>query len=80
MKKYLSRINKIKKQLDFIQKENFKPALDGTNYKVFLSQNYVIRFRDDNQQLLSREVDFLKQINHPLVQSVLWASKIDVIR
>ena len=77
MKKYLSRINKIKKQLDFIQKENFKPALDGTNYKVFLSQNYVIRFRDDNQQLLSREVDFLKQINHPLVPSVLWASKID---
>ena len=77
MKKYLSRIKKIKEQRSFLQKENFKPALDGTNYKVFLSQNYVIRFRDDNQQLLSREADFLKQINHPLVPSVLWISKID---
>ena len=77
MRKYLSRIKKIKKQLYFLQKEDFKPALDGTNYKVFLSQNYVIRFRDDNPHLLIREAMFLKQANYSLIPKVLWVGRID---
>ena len=76
MQNYSSRIDKIKKN-SVIQKENFTPASDGTHYKVFLSNKYAIRFRDDNPRILSREANFLKQINHPLVPKVLWMGKID---
>ncbi len=77
MQNYSSRIDKIKKEFPVIQKENFTPASDGTHYKVFLSNKYAIRFRDDNPRILSREANFLKQINHPLVPKVLWMGKID---
>lgn len=77
MKKHLLQINKIKKQLDFIQKENFKPALDGTHHKVFLSEKFVVRFRDDNPKLLLREADFLKQLKHTLIPKILWTGEIN---
>ena len=75
MKNYLLQIKKIKKQLDIPKEECFKPASSGTNYKVFLSDNYVIRFRDDNPKLLLQETNFLKQLNHKLIPKVLWFGK-----
>lgn len=77
MKNYLLRIKKIKKKFTIPIEENFTVAPSGTNYKVFLSDNYVIRFRDDNPKLLLREVNFLKQLNHQLIPKVLWSGKID---
>ena len=77
MKNYLSRIKRIKKQFTLLEKEHFAAASSGTNYKVFLSNSYVIRFRDDNPKLLLREVAFLKQLNHALIPKVLWFGKID---
>ncbi|MDP3729560.1 MAG: aminoglycoside phosphotransferase family protein [bacterium] len=76
MKNYLSRIKKIKKELTILQGENFETAPSGTHYKVFLSNGYVVRFRDDNPKLLLREANFLKQISHPLIPKVLWIGKI----
>ncbi|MCD4705748.1 aminoglycoside phosphotransferase family protein [bacterium] len=77
MQNYLLRIKKIKKQLVISNKERFVAAPDGTNYKVFLSDSYVIRFRDDNSKLLLREVDFLKQHNFTLIPKILWFGEID---
>jgi len=77
MKNYLLRIKKIKKQFTIPVGENFTVAPSGTNYKVFLSDNYVIRFRDDNPKLLLREANFLKRLNHQLIPKVLWYGKID---
>ncbi len=77
MQNYLLRIEKIKKVLTILQGENFEAALDGTHYKVFLSNKYVVRFRDDNPKLLLREANFLKQLNYSLIPKVLWVGEID---
>lgn len=77
MENYLLRIKKIKKQFAIPVGENFMVAPSGTNYKVFLSDNYVFRFRDDNPKLLLREAYFLKRLNHQLIPKVLWHGKID---
>lgn len=77
MKNYLSLIDEIKKNSPALLEENFEAASDGTHYKVFLSEKYVIRFRDDNPQLLIREADFLKQLKHPIVPMVIWHGEID---
>ncbi|MEW6408387.1 MAG: phosphotransferase [Patescibacteria group bacterium] len=77
MKDYFLRIKKIKKKFSIPIKENFMVAPSGTNYKAFLSDNYVIRFRDDNPKLLLREAIFLKRLNHQLIPKVLWHGKID---
>ena len=77
MENYLLRIKKIKKKFTIPVEENFTVAPSGTNYKVFLSDNYVIRFRDDNPKLLLREANFLKRLNHQLIPKVLWHGKID---
>ena len=72
MKNYLSRIETIKRDLIFLHKEDFETATNGTHHKVFLSNNYVIRFRDDDPKLLSREANFIKKLKHPLIPRVLW--------
>ncbi len=77
MKKYLSRIEKIKKEIVILEKENFETAPSGTHYKVFLSNGYIIRFRDDNPKLLLREATFLKQLNHPLIPKIIWVGRIN---
>lgn len=77
MKNYLLRIKKIKNKFTILKKESFIPASNGTNYKVFISNNYVIRFRDDNTNLLLREVKFLKQLDHVLIPKILWFGEID---
>lgn len=77
MKNYLLRIKKIKRQFTISEEERFIAASSGTNYKVFLSNSYVIRFRDDNPKLLLREANFLKQFNHALIPKILWFGKIN---
>lgn len=77
MKNYLSRIKKIKKQFAISGEECFVAAPNGTNYKVFLSNDCVIRFRDDNPELLLREANFLKQLNHALIPKILWFGEIE---
>ena len=77
MQNYLSQIVKIKKEFIILQKESFEAAPSGTHHKVFLSDGYVVRFRNDNPKLLLRETNFLKQLNHPLIPKVLWAGKIN---
>ncbi len=77
MKNYLLRIKQIKEQLNLPKEEYFTVAPSGTNYKVFISDNYVIRFRDDNQGLLLREVAHIKQLDHLLIPKVLWSGEVD---
>lgn len=77
MPNYLMRINKIKREFTILQKEDFEATLDETHHKVFLSNGYAIRFRDDNPELLLRETNFLKQLNHPLIPKALWAGKVN---
>ena len=77
MQKYLLKIDKIKKKFPVAQNENFKPAQNGTHHKVFISDNYVIRFRDDNPDLLRRETKLLKELRHPLIPRILWSGKIN---
>lgn len=76
MKNYLARIKELKEKFPLIEREKFYGALSGTHYKVFLSDNYVVRFRDDKPQLLSRETNFLRKLNNPLIPKVLWKGKI----
>lgn len=76
MQNYLLRIEKIKKKFTLLQKESFKIALNGTHHRVFLSNRYVIRFRDDNSELLLRESNFLKKMNYPLIPKIFWTGKI----
>lgn len=76
MKDYFLRIKKIKEQLNLPKEERFVVAPSGTNYKVFISDNYVIRFRDDNSELLLREVNQIKQLDHPLIPKILWSDKV----
>lgn len=74
---YSSKINYIKNELgDIIKGEVFESAKSGTRHKVFLSKHYVIRFRENNPNLLTRESDFLRSQNHPLIPKVLWKGQI----
>lgn len=77
MQNYLSRIKKIKKQLAISEEECFVTVPNGTHHKVFLSNSYVIRFRDDDPKLLLKEANFLKQLNHALIPKILWFGEID---
>lgn len=69
---YLSRIQDIKKEFLPIRNEIFVPVASGTHHKVFGSDKYVIRFRDDNAESLLRETDFLRKIEHQLVPRVAF--------
>jgi len=77
MKNFQFRIEQLKIRLDFLKSETFSPASSGTQYKVFVSKKYVIRFRDDDQGLLERETKFLQQLNHRLIPKIIWAGTTD---
>ena len=77
MDELISRIEQLKNQLDFLKNENFSPAPSGTRYKVFISEKYVVRFRDDNPDLLKREAKFLGKLNHSLIPKIVWEGIID---
>lgn len=77
MDKFQPRIMGLKNRLDFLKDETFYPAPSGTRYKVFISEKYVIRFRDDNSNLLEREAKFLQKLNHKLIPKIIWTGKID---
>lgn len=76
MQNYLPLIDEIKSVFPVLEKEIFNAAPNGTHHKVFLSSEYVIRFRDDNPELLAREVELIKQLSHPLIPKVLWVGKV----
>ncbi|MEI6304635.1 MAG: aminoglycoside phosphotransferase family protein [Candidatus Taylorbacteria bacterium] len=69
---YISRIESIKISYPDLKDENFVPAKSGTHHAVFISKNFVIRFRDDNPSLLQREAKLLETISDTLVPKVLW--------
>ncbi len=77
MQNYLSRVRKVKERFAISEEERFVAAHNGTHHKVFLSNSYVIRFRDDNSKFLLREANFLKQFNHALIPKILWFGEID---
>lgn len=63
MDKYFNRLKKIKTLMTKFNKENFLPVSSGTRFKVFISDNYVVRFRDDEPELLRREANLLQKLN-----------------
>jgi fructosamine-3-kinase len=75
-KKYLDRILVLKKQFDFLAEENFVRAQSGTRFFVLLSENYVLRFRDDDPSLLVREAELLGKLENPLIPEVVWSGKV----
>ncbi|MBI3671219.1 hypothetical protein HY249_00285 [Candidatus Azambacteria bacterium] len=76
MKNHLLFIEKIKK-LAGIKEENFHQATRGTRHNVFISDRYVIRFRDDDNNILLREADLLKTIDNPIIPKVVWTGDVD---
>lgn len=76
MKSYSERIKIIKKELPTLAKESFKPATSGTRYTVFLSKNFVIRFRDKEPNRLERETKLLQSLKHPLIPEIVWQGEI----
>jgi len=73
---YLPKIEKIKNTLQFLQGEDFSVVPGGTHHQVFVSANYVIRFRKDNANSLMREARLLTKLNHPLIPKLLWSGKV----
>lgn len=74
---YLKNIEKLKEKYKFIAAENFKPAETGTIHDVFLSKTYVIRFRQQDKDILKRESELLKGLNHSLIPMVLASGGIE---
>ena len=74
---YQTRIEQIRKQLPDLRYEQFSEALSGTHHKVFLSEHFVIRFRDDNNNLLRREAELLKQLDHHLIPTTVLETEYD---
>ena len=76
MKNYLKRIKIIKKKIPVLAKESFWRARSGTRCAVFLSDDFVIRFRDKEPDRLKREIKLLQSLKHPLIPKIIWQGKI----
>ena len=72
MKDHEAEVNNIKKSFSAIKDEQFIRAASGTHHDVYISKDYVIRFRDDDPQLLEREASLLKSLDHPIIPKVSW--------
>ena len=70
------KIRNLKHRLPELKQEHFKPALNGTHHMVVISENYVVRERKNNSELIRREARFLQQFHHPLIPRVIWVGKI----
>lgn len=77
MEEFQSRIKQLKSCIGILRDETFNHAPSGTRYKVFVSEKYAIRFRDDNHDLLERETKFLEKLDHPFIPKVVWKGTID---
>ncbi len=75
MNEYLQFMEQLKEKLNFLRNEEFAAASSGTHHRVFLSKNYVLRFRDEEGPL-TREADLLKGLRHSLIPEVFWTGKI----
>lgn len=76
MENYLKRIKIIKKEVLALAKESFRSAKSGTRHAVFLSDNFVIRFKDKESDRLKREAELLHLLKHPLIPKTVWGEKI----
>jgi len=76
MENYLKRIKIIKKEVPISTKESFRLATSGTRCTVFLSDNFVVRFRDKEPSRLKREIKLLELLKHPLIPKIVWQGKI----
>lgn len=72
-------INKIQREGLIPLSETFQKADSGTKHTVFLSDHFVIRFREQEKEILARESDFITKINHPLVPRVISSGVSDGI-
>lgn len=77
MSNKLSLINQIKKNHSISTDERFEISDCSTNHLVFLSANYVIRFRDNDPYHLLRETEFLKELDHKLIPKIIWSGKLE---
>ncbi|KKT90088.1 MAG: hypothetical protein UW92_C0044G0002 [Candidatus Jorgensenbacteria bacterium GW2011_GWA2_45_13] len=71
-----AKIRLLKKKLPWLKYEHFKPAFSGTHHNVAISENYVVRERNNEPQLVRREAKFLQQLRHPLVPKIAWVGKV----
>lgn len=60
-----------------LKNQNFVPSEHGTKHDVFISDNFVVRIRNENLGILRRESDFLLTITYPLVPKVLWSGDVE---
>ena len=74
---YLRNIKELQEKYRFIAAESFKSAESGTIHNVFLSKIYVIRFRQQDKDILKRESELLKSLNHLLIPRVLASGTIE---
>ena len=65
----------ILKNNPYLSSEDFSKAKDGTHYCVFLSPKYVVRIREKGQEILHRETDLLKALDHPLIPNIIQSEK-----
>lgn len=70
-------LKKIIAQRDFLQEEHFLPAESGTVHEVYLSTEYVVRIREKQRAILSRESTLLRSLNHPLIPKIICEGAID---
>lgn len=60
------------KKFPFLKKERFVRAQHGTHHAVFLSEQYVIRSRVQDKNIVAREALFLSEVQHALVPKTIW--------
>lgn len=65
-------LKQIQEKVPFLKNETFEITPEGTHHTVFVSENYVIRFRDKNPEILKSEAEFLETISHPLIPQNLY--------
>ena len=64
-------IEDIQKKLPFLRNERFQRDMSGTHHTVFVSKSYVIRWREDNSKILTRETKLLQKVAHPLIPKII---------
>jgi len=76
---YITYIKKVQQKGFLPSGETFRKADSGTKHTVFISDDFVIRLREHDKEILARESDFLTKINHPLIPKVLSSGELDGI-
>jgi len=72
---YLQRIEWLKDNVKELAGQKFTANTEGTHHKVYVSENYVIRFRDDQPKTLVNESILLKKLDHNLIPKIVWTGE-----